>query len=59
VTELSTDLIKELSSYVWAEDKNGNVIDAPVKFQDHGCDAYRYGYFTHMGKREDVKVRII
>ena len=38
----SVNLIKEKESYKWAEDKDGNTLNAPVKFRDHLMDAERY-----------------
>lgn len=46
VTKRSVNLIKELKSYKWKVDKDGRVLDEPVKFNDHACDALRYGVFT-------------
>lgn len=43
IHEESTDLIKEFQSYSWIQNKNGEIIDQPVKFNDHGMDAVRYG----------------
>ncbi|MBX3045145.1 MAG: PBSX family phage terminase large subunit [Candidatus Kapabacteria bacterium] len=43
----STNIIKELKSYKWKEDRNGNILDEPVKFNDHLADGIRYGVFTH------------
>lgn len=37
VTERSTNLIKELKSYKWKVNKDGRVLDEPVKFNDHAC----------------------
>lgn len=48
VTKRSVNLIKELKSYKWKIDKDGKVLDEPVKFNDHACDALRYGVFTHL-----------
>lgn len=48
VTSRSVNLIKELKSYKWKTDKDGKVLDEPVKFNDHACDALRYGVFTHL-----------
>ena len=42
ITKDSTNLIKEKRSYKWKEDKDGNVLDQPVKFHDHLMDAERY-----------------
>ena len=33
---------RELQSYKYREDKDGNVLDMPVKFNDHAMDALRY-----------------
>ena len=43
----SPNLIKEKQSYKYKEDKDGNVIDDPVKFADHLMDAERYAIKTH------------
>jgi phage terminase large subunit len=42
VTKSSTNLIKELRSYTWAKDKQGNVQDKPVDYMNHAIDAVRY-----------------
>ena len=47
ITERSVNLLKEIRSYKWREDKNGNVLDEPVKFLDHAVDAVRYGIHSH------------
>lgn len=47
VNKDSVNLMKELKSYKWKEDKNGNILDEPVKFNDHLCDSVRYAVFTH------------
>jgi len=43
----SVNLLKELSGYKYKEDKDGNILDEPVKFNDHLCDAFRYAIYTH------------
>ena len=43
----SVNLIKENQGYSWSKDKEGNVLDEPVKFKDHLMDARRYAYYTH------------
>jgi len=45
VTKRSVGLIEELKGYQWKEDKDGHVLDEPVKYKDHACDAFRYGIF--------------
>lgn len=50
---------KEVLSYSYKEDKNGQVFDEPVKFNDHCMDAIRYAIFTHCKKRQEPRIRII
>ena len=42
VTERSYSLMKELRTYVWDKDKNGNYINEPVDRDNHLMDAMRY-----------------
>lgn len=42
----SSDLLKEIRGYKWKVDKNGQVLDEPVKVNDHLMDALRYATFT-------------
>lgn len=42
----SPNILTEIKSYKWREDKNGNVLDEPVKYNDHAMDAIRYGAYT-------------
>ncbi len=42
IPQSSINLIKEVQSYQWKEDKVGNVLSEPVKFNDHALDAMRY-----------------
>jgi len=43
----NVNINKEHPSYKWKSDRNGNVLDAPVKFMDHAMDNRRYGLYTH------------
>ena len=42
ITKDSLNAIKEFQSYKWVTDKNGNVLNTPVKVNDHLLDAIRY-----------------
>jgi len=42
-----SNVIAEMQTYKWKEDKNGHVLDEPVKFRDHLMDAMRYALYTH------------
>jgi phage terminase large subunit len=46
----SENLVGELQSYKWKKDKADNVLEEPVKANDHLCDAMRYAIFTHLTK---------
>jgi phage terminase large subunit len=48
ITKRSANIIKEIKSYKWKTDKDGRVLDEPVKFNDHLMDAIRYAIFTHL-----------
>jgi phage terminase large subunit len=48
ITKRSANLLKEIKSYKWKTDREGKVLDEPVKFNDHALDAGRYGTFTHL-----------
>lgn len=57
--EENVHLNDEFRSYKWKEDKNGNMLDEPVKFMDHGLDSVRYAIFSHFkaeGKKAYFKV---
>lgn len=48
VDERCINTIKELTSYKWREDKNGNVIAKPVDMNNHIIDALRYALEPEM-----------
>jgi len=48
----SVNAIKEDRGYKWREDRDGNVLDEPVKFRDHFKDAERYALDTHLNDRD-------
>lgn len=56
ITKRSINLLKEAKSYKWRKDKDGRVLDEPVKFNDHAMDAGRYGTFTHSSGFQFVPV---
>jgi len=47
----STEMVNELRSYSWRTDQRGNLIDDPVRFNDHAVSALRYALWTHMKDR--------
>ncbi|MES0334919.1 MAG: PBSX family phage terminase large subunit [Candidatus Magnetobacterium sp. LHC-1] len=42
---------KEIAGYSYREDRLKNVLDEPIKYNDHAMDAIRYALYTHLGKR--------
>jgi len=49
VTSKSTNLIKELRSYVWDTDKQGTRLNKPIDHFNHGLDALRYHEMETLG----------
>ena len=41
--------IKEIESYSWQKDKDGNDLDKPVKVNDHAMDSLAYGIYGTVG----------
>lgn len=49
VTSNSSNLIKELRSYIWDTDKQGNRLNKPIDFNNHAIDAFRYHEMETLG----------
>lgn len=49
ITANSQNLIKELRSYVWDTDKQGNRLNKPIDFNNHAIDAFRYHEMETLG----------
>jgi len=45
------NLNREFRNHKWRTDRLGKVLDEPVKYEDHGPDAGRYGAYTHLKNR--------
>lgn len=43
--------LKEIKSYKYDKDKDGNILDKPIKFNDHSMDALRYCIYGTIGIR--------
>jgi len=50
IHEDSVNHIDEKRGYKYKEDKNGNILEEPVKFRDHLQDCERYALYTHSGE---------
>lgn len=57
VTQRSTNLIKELRSYMWATNKEGKTLNKPMDVFNHGIDAMRYWAIENMrvGQKMDIR----
>ncbi len=55
IHEEDINYIKEHRSYKWKEDKNGNVLDEPVKFNDHAEDGVRMAVFSYAHRPPQIK----
>lgn len=55
ITKDSSDLLKEIRSYKWKEDKDGRILDEPVKFNDHAISGMRYA-IEDLDMREEAAV---
>lgn len=50
INDICIHSAEEIPMYSNKVDKDGNVLDEPVKFKDHTCDALRYGVYTENKK---------
>ncbi len=50
VTKDSPNTIKEFRNYKWKEDKNGNILNTPLDFNNHSIDAIRYGTYSKLSR---------
>lgn len=50
----SVHIRKEIQQYRWKTDKDDNVLDEPIKLNDHTLDPIRYGSYTHTKTPDSV-----
>ena len=53
--EENVELNDEFKTYKWKEDRGGETLDEPAKFDDHGMDAIRYGIFSALRTKEKAR----
>jgi len=53
----NVNLNKERQCYKWKENKNGVILDDPVKFNDHFMDGKRYAVYTHCKSQGELNIR--
>lgn len=59
IHENCINTIEEIKNYKYKEDRQGNVLEEPVKFKDHAMDAMRYAVYTHETKYGEPTIRFI
>ena len=57
VTRRSVGLIKELKSYKWKEDRDGNQLNEPIDKFNHAIDALRYYALECLKEQRPTKYR--
>ena len=50
IDEKCSNLIKEMENYQWKRDKDGNILDEPIKKDDHAVDGLCYNCYGVRGK---------
>ena len=55
IDESCENLIREMPSYEWKRDRNGNILDEPVKENDHAIDSLCYAVYGVKGELSDNK----
>ncbi|MCU0373502.1 MAG: PBSX family phage terminase large subunit [Ignavibacteria bacterium] len=56
----NTNFNKELNEYVWRKDLNGNLLDLPVKYNDHAMDALRYAMLSRsLEIKREYRIRFV
>ena len=59
VTKNSIEAISELRAFVWAQDRDGKMLNEPMRGGDHFADAMRYAVFsTASGNRGNYTISI-
>jgi len=50
---------REVLNYSYKKDKNGVVLEEPLKLDDHAMDAIRYAVYTHNKRSKSPQIRFI
>jgi len=53
--EENGELNDEFKTYKWKEDRSGEPLDEPAKFDDHGMDSMRYGIYSALKPKEKAR----
>jgi len=55
ITRRSQNIIREIDTYVWKMDRDGNPLDEPVKHNDDAMDALRYALTPYIKKHPKAR----
>jgi phage terminase large subunit len=58
VTRRSTNILEELSKYMYKKNRNGGYDPEPIDMYNHAMDAMRYGVMMKLGKRKESSGRM-
>ena len=58
ITKRSTNIIEELSKYMWKKSRDGGYDTEPMDMYNHAMDAMRYGIMMKLGKRKESNGRM-
>jgi phage terminase large subunit len=53
ITKRSTNILEELSKYMYKKNRNGGYDPEPIDMYNHAMDAMRYGVMMKLGKRKE------
>ena len=51
--------ISEIQKYYFQQDKDGNILDKPVKFDDHAMDSLGYAVYGNIGQLSSDKAELV
>jgi phage terminase large subunit len=59
IVKTCANTLKEIKLYRWKQDAQGNILDHPVKFNDHAMDALRYAIASWIKAIGTVSIKIL
>lgn len=59
IAERCENTIDEIKKYYFQQDKDGNILDKPVKFNDHAMDAMGYAIYGNIGQLSADKAELV
>lgn len=59
IAERCKNTIDEIKKYYFQTDKDGNILDKPVKFDDHAMDSLGYAVYGNIGQLSSNKAELV